>query len=573
MSSLVNARLTTRVMAWSLARDPVSVLTLVLVGFMVAMPVSFLVYASLLSQPPGAAGAHLTLENWALLTRPEHLRAIGNTLQLAFWVTVASVVIGGCLGWLVTRTDMPVRGPITLALVLPVLLSPLLTALAWTVLASPRSGLINVAFHAIVPVEWPLLDIFSMFGMVLVMTLYFVPFVYLVTVGALRGIDSSTEDASRIAGAGVITTLRRVTLPMITPALLSSAMLVFALAAEQLAVPTLLGLEAKVPTLQYEIYVAMIESPGSPTYAATAGTLLMLIAVIGIFVYRRGVGVSRRFVTVSGKATAPKIVRLGALRYPALGLALLYLTAAVVAPYGALLLGSFLKYVSPDLSADSFTLANYQKLSASRSSLAALQNTLVFGVIAASLTVLFGFVIGYLVARRPGKLGRALEIVAALPLSLPAISLGLGLLWAYLFIPIGIYGTAAMLVIAYVTRFTSQSLRTVSASLLQVDPDLELAARIHGASALGAVWSVTRPLLAPAIMAAWVLVFVQTILELSMTIMLYTPRTATAALSIWFAYFGGDTVLAYTLGVIMATIAFVLIFVGQRTFGLLRHIP
>lgn len=554
-------------------KHPGALTALVVVALLVLTPVCFLVYASLLSDAPGSRSAQLTLRNWTTLAAPEHLQALFNTLQLALYVTVASVVIGTILAWLVSRTDLPWAGTFSTLLVLPILLAPLLTALAWTVLAAPRAGFINVVFHRLVPVEWPLFDVYSLGGMVLVMTLYFVPFAYLVVLGALRGVDGSYEDAARIAGAGLLRTLREVTLPVVWPSLASSALLIFALASEQLAVPTLLGLAAHVPTLQYDIYVAMIQSPVNPNYAATAGTLLMAISLVGVVLYRRSLGLSRRFVTISGKATPPRRTKLAGLRYPAVAFVLLYLVASVVAPYGALVLGSFLKFVSPDISPETFTTANYVRLFQDSAMLDSARNSLMYSLIAATVTLVFGGIMSYVIVRQRGWVSQAMDTIATLPLSIPAISLGLGLLWTYIYVPIGIYGTGWILGVAYLTRFNPQSMRTLSASLVQIDPDLEFATRIHGASALRAAWDVTRPLLTPALMAAWVLLFVQMMLEISMTIMLYTPRTATVAISIWFAYFGGQTVLAYTLAVIMATFSFVVILFGQRFFGLLRHVP
>jgi iron(III) transport system permease protein len=299
----------------------------------------------------------------------------------------------------------------------------------------------------------------------------------------------------------------------------------------------------------------------------------MLNSLVGVLLNRRTIGLSRRFVTISGKATPPRRTRLGRLRYLALAVALLYLLAAVVAPYLALVLGSFLKFVSPELSPDTFTLANYARLFQDNAMRDSARNSLMYSLLTATFTLAFSAIVSYLIIRQRGWVSQAMEIVTSLPLSIPAISLGLGLLWTYIYIPVGIYGTGWILGVAYLTRFNPQSMRTLTASLVQVDPDLEFATRIHGASPLRAAWDVTRPLLAPALMAAWVLIFVQMMLEISMTIMLYTQRTATVAISIWFAYFGGQTVLAYTLAVIMATFSFIVILFGQRFFGLLRHVP
>lgn len=547
-------------------------LTLAITAVLIVLPLAFLAYSSFLTANPGSPVAHLSLASWRKLFDPHGRLAILNTLQVGLYVTACSLVLGAFFAWLVSRAEVPWIRQLSVLLVLPMLLSPLLTTLAWTVLASPRAGLLNAAFHHFVPGTTPLLNIFSITGIVLVMTLYFVPFAYLVMIGAMQGVDTSFEDASRVAGAGILTTLRRVTLPVVTPALISAALLIFALACEQLAVPTLLGLEAKVPTLQYEIYLSMLDSPANPNYAAAAGSFLLVITVAGLFLYTRMVGFARRFVTISGKAAGSRRIRLGTWRFGALAVILFYLFLAVVLPYAALILGSLLKYVTPVITPDLLTTSNYRELLSSPSTARALKNTLLFAIVGATAAVAFGVLLSYLTVRRSTRVAPLIEFFAMLPLSVPAISLGLGILWAYLVVPIGVYGTVWILLIAYLTRFSPQGIRSLSSSLIQIDPELELASRLSGASWLRTLRSITLPLIRPALLAAWTLLFVQISLEVSMTIMLYTPKTTTAALGIWFAYFGGDSALAYCLAVIMATVSFLVIIVGQRFYGLLEHV-
>lgn len=552
-----------------------SSLTLVLTLFFVGVPIGFLLYASFLTQAPGAPAARFTLDNWRLMFDPAQREAIVNTMQIALYVTVFSILIAAILAWLVARTDTPFRAQLSLLFVLPMLLSPLLTTLAWVLLGSPRAGLVNSYFMQLMHVKNPLFNVFSLGGIVMVMVLYFVPFAYLVLVSVLQGIDPGLEDASRISGAGVLTTLRRITLPVIAPAIISSALLIFALAAEQLAVPVLIGLQARIPTLQYLIYVSMVDSPTKPNEAATAGCLLMGVTVIGLLLSTRILSASRRYVTVSGKASRPKLVQLGPWRWVAFAFGALYLVLAVAVPYGALVLGSLEKYVTPILNTpDLYTLRNYQDLLTNPNVVLAARNTILYGLVGATLTVAVGLWISQLVIRgRSTGINRGIELVAMLPLAVPAISLGLGLLWAWLFFPIGIYGTATILLLAYLTRLSPQGLRSLSASLVQVDPDLELSARVSGASPPRAFATITLPLLRPALLATWTLIFVQVTLEISMTIMLYTPKTTTAAIQIWFAYFGGNTALSYSMAVVMATFSFLVILLGQRFFGLLRHVP
>lgn len=539
---------------------------------LIGLPIAYLLYTSFRTNAPGAAGAHWTLANWHQLVTGNNVKALVNTVEISAFVTIFSILIAAPLAWLVSRTDMPFRRQFSVLFLLPMLLSPLLMTLAWTGLASPTAGFVNIGWRALPLVGGTLINIYTKAGIVLVMVLYFVPFAYLVLVTALQGVDSSFEDASRVTGAGVITTLRRITLPVIMPAILSAALLIFSLASEQLAVPTLLGPQAQVPTLQYNIYISMVDSPSHPPAAAAAGCFLLLITLVGIVLYGRALGQARRYVTISGKATAPRRIRLGGWRWVGAAFGALYLIVAVAAPYAALILGSLEKFVTPVLNGKVFTLHNYTQLIHDSGTLSSLKNTLIYGLGAATLALIFSSLISYITVRSRARSSRMLELVANLPLAVPAISLGLGILWAYLALPLGIYGTAWILIVAYLTRFSPQGLRSISSSLTQVDPELELAARTTGASPLRAVRDITAPLVRSALMAAWTILFVQVTLEISMTIMLYTTQTSTAAISIWFAYFGGNTTLAYTVAVVLTTFSFLVILVGQRFFGLLRHV-
>lgn len=555
---------------WS---NAVTALTIVVASLLAILPLGFLLFASVLTAAPGAGAATFTAANWAELFSLVHATAIGNTLQIAVYVTSLSVLVGAILAWLVARTDTPFGDELGMLVVLPMLLSPLLTALAWTVLASPRAGLINVIFARLTGATWPLFNIFSIAGIVLVMVLHFAPFAYLIIVSALRGVDPGLEDASRLAGGGVFTTLRRITFPVVTPAIVSASLLIFVLASEQFSVPTLLGVPARIPTLQYEIYSSMVESPTRPNYAASAGSLLLVIAVVGLFMHNRAIRLSRRFVTVTGRSAAPKLVALGPWRFAAVSFAVLYLFLAVLAPYLALVLGSFMKFITPNITPQLFTLDNYKEALSRSDTTLGLQNTLLYAVVAATATVVFGGYLSYLIVRGTSRWSRVVEFVALLPLSVPALSLALGFLWAYLTIPVGVYGTVWILLIAYVTRFTPQGIRNISASLIQIEPELEQSARVHGSSPLRALWRITTPLVRPALLAAWTLLFIQMTLEVSMTVMLYTSQTITAALNVWFANFGGFASLAYSMAVILATLSFAVILVSQRLFGSLRRVP
>jgi len=546
-------------------------LTLALTVVLAVLPIGALLYASVLSDSPGTPGATLTLKSWAQLLTTANLPAMQNTFLVSVCVTVASVAVGAFLAWIVGRTDTPYRRQFRILFILPMLFSPVLTTIAWTILANPRVGLLNDWARHVIPGSWTLVNVYSIGGMVLVESLFFIPFAYLLIVGILDTLNPSLEDASRTAGAGVLTTLRRVTLPLVTPGIAAASLLIFSLASEQFIVPVVIGLRARIPTLQYELYLSMVDSPSRPNYAAAIGCLLLVITIVGFFLNSRATRFQRRFITVTGKASAPKPVALGPWRYLTCGLAILYLLIAVAAPYGTLLLVSLMRYFTPEITPNLFTLQNYAQLASLGTTALALRNTFLYALLAATVTLGLSGGISYLVSRSESRWPRVIGFLAMLPLSVPAISLGLGILWAYLFIPTGVYGTPWILLIAYVTRFMPQGIRGISASLTQIDPELEQAARVHGAGAGRAVAGILVPLARSALLAAWTLIFVQVTLEVSMTLMLYTSKTMTAAIDIWFTYFGGNTNVAFSLAAILATFSFVAIALSQWLFGALRR--
>jgi iron(III) transport system permease protein len=257
-------------------------------------------------------------------------------------------------------------------------------------------------------------------------------------------------------------------------------------------------------------------------------------------------------------------MKLGPWRYLALLFCGLYFFLAVVLPLGALIAGSFMKFMTPNITPALFTLDNYREATQNREAAIGLRNTLVYGIVGATVIALFSSYLSYLVVRRRTRTTTLLGALAMLPASLPSLTLALGILWAYVRLAPWIYGTVWILLLAYLTRLTPYGLRVMSSSLVQIDPDLEHAARLSGSSQLGAFRRVTLPLIRPALFAAWTLLFTHVILEVSMTVLLYTSSTTTMAINVWFANFGGVTTLAYSLSVILAAVGFVMLVLSTR---------
>lgn len=533
------------------------------VGLLVLLPGVYLFYGSV-----HAEGVHgVTLENWrSVYLSPAYLLPFANTLLLSAVVSVLCVVIGVVLAWIVARSDAPGRQQFALLLYLPVMVSPLITALAWVALAAPNAGFLNALLQAFVPAAKETFDVYSFAGVVFVMVLHYVPYAYLAAYVALRTIDASLEDASHVLGAGPLQTARRMTLPLIVPAIASSALLTFVFVAENFSVPTLLGTPVGYATLPSQLYFDLNVAPAHPGLAATAGTMLLLLGLVGTVLHKRISATSRRFVTIGGKGGQHRLVRLGGLRYAATLFCVLYLTLAILLPYLALVVGSFMNYVTATITPTLFTLRNYSQLLSSEY-LDPIKNTLLLSLGGGLVAGLFYVVVAYLIFRMRDRLGSAVEYLTIVPTALPAMVLAIGLLWAFVSLPIPIYGTLWLLGLAYVTRYIGYGVRQSSATMIQIAPELEEAARVSGASAMRAFRDVVLPIMRPAFLSLWMLLVILFSLELSATILLYSPTSMTAVVLLWNQLAAGYTTVAFSIAVLQATAVFVLLAVLNRLFG------
>ncbi len=551
----------------------VRAIVVVLFGLMAILPMGFLGFATFRSDSPGLRTAHFALANWRAMLAPDVFRLVGHTITLSLVTTVGAALLGTCLAWLVARTDMPGRRVMETLLVVPILISPLLTALAWVALAGPNAGLLNVVLGSrLLHLAGPLFNIYTFGGMVFILILYFTPFIYLVTLAAFKSVDPDLEHASLVSGAGILTTMRRVVVPVIRPAILSGALMVFVLASEQFPVPVLLGLSAGYPTVQLEVYTAIIEYPTRPPYAATLAVVLTLLTACLLVVYWRLTRGSRRFVTISGKGFRPCLSRLGSPGWAALGFCTLYLILAVALPYAALVVGSLMSYITPDIRLSLLSLRNYQTIFERPDMLLALRNTLMYGLVGGVVVTMLAALVAWLTVHTRSTAARALELLAMAPLTIPSLAMALGLLWTYLYINIGIYGSAWILLIAYATRYTATGLRILSPTMLQLGPELEESARVHGSSRLRTLLRITLPILRPAILSTWILLFVYIILDISITLFLANARTATLAVQLWEQQAGGFTTISYGTAAILATIGLLAIGLSHRFVGTIRYV-
>jgi iron(III) transport system permease protein len=532
-------------------------------------PIVFLFYATFRTGSPGASGVTLTLRNWLEVYGTfTYWKSFLNTLWLSAAVAAGSVLIGTVLAWIVARTNAPGRDRFGPLLVVPLMASTLVTALAWVALAAPNAGFINALSAQLFGVA-RIVNIYSFTGIVFILVFHYAAFAFISIYAALRSVDAALEEACYILGATPFRTSLNMTFPLIWPSLASTFLLIFIFTAENFAVPTLLGSQINFDNLMYQIYRAMTLEPTKPNLGATAGTMLLSIAIAGTFWQRRIIARAGRYATIGGKGGNQRITDLGRWRPVATAVLVIYLLLAVVIPYCALVFGSFLKFVTPRFRLSLCTLDNYGQLFGS-SYLTALFNSLLLAGLGALVATLVYVFVAHLINRSGGWVGRVVEYAVMIPTVTPSLVLGIGLLWAYVWLPIPVYGTLWILFIGYFTRFAGQGVRQSRSALVQISSELPEAARIAGATPFQTFRDITVPLLRRSIMSIWTLMFIFFFMEVSLTVVLYTPDTITLPILLWLRMSSGFLTQAYALATVEATLIFAFVFIADRFFGILR---
>jgi iron(III) transport system permease protein len=530
--------------------DPAAVIMTVAAAvlfFLVLYPVFWLFFGSFAYGDQPWSGAALA----ALWQLPGIGRAIENTLSLLAGAVPLSFVFALPLVFIVTRTDTPLKGVIEIAALLPFITPPLIGAVAWALLAAPRTGLINVLARQL-GANAPVLNIYSMSGLIFVMALYVSPYVFLTVQAVMHRMDASLEQAALISGASPWRMVFGIVLPLSMPAILSAGILVMTRIIEEFAIPGVLGAPTGIYTITtYVYYQAVSYVPPRYEVAAVLASLLMGLTALLLGLQSRILG-GRSFTTVTGKGHAPRLLRLGPWRWVTLVYALVYLGLTVGLPYVVLLYAALISQWGAAPVPRNLTLANVAStfdpgLTAS----SGLLNSLVLAFAGATFATLLTLVISYMIAKARSWKRGILEFVSSIPLTMPGPVIAVAMLWAYLHEPFVLYGTLWILLVAYVTHYLPYGVRTITGSFRQISPELERAASACGASRLAAFRDILLPLVRPGILAGWMLMFVSMIRELSSSIFLFVPGTETTAvtmLEMWQeARFSGVAVLALTL--------------------------
>ena len=523
---------------------------------LVLLPLAFLVAGSVTADE----GVTLVHFREAVSSRL-YVQALRNSLILGAATALLSVAVGLPLAWAVSRTNVPGKKFIHLTAIVSYLTPPFLTAIAFVNLFSPRAGLVNGFMRDVLGLPALTFDVFSMAGLILVTVPHTFPFVYLLASSALESVDASMEESAQILGAGRWRTALAVTGPLVAPAILSGALVAFVNAIALFGSQAIVGLPGRVFTLPTRIY-ALFDYPPQYGLASALSLIFVALTVAALYLQRRYLA-RRSYVTLGGKGSRPQLIDLGTARWGVLGFCVAVFIVAVAAPYVTLLAVSVSRswglhfWENLTLQHYRFVLLEYDVTRR------AIVNSLILASATATLAVLIGSFVGWLDLRTALRGRKLLDYASLVPLGLPGIVVAVALIQFWLRVPLPIYGTLLIILLAYTGRFIPLGVRSANAAFRQIDPTLEETARVTGAGWLRTFRSVTLPLARPGLFAGWLLVFVPALQELSASVLLFSSGSITLAVAVYNLYETGAlgpvaalaivTMVIITAAIVLAT--------------------
>lgn len=515
--------------AWVMAG--VTVITL----FLVLPPLYSVIQTSLYTTTFTGELDQFTLRYYEDLLR--ELRVLGpflNTLYFSVGSAVLATLFGGTVAWIVTRTDTPLRGLGYFTAFASFGTPFILYTIGWLLLlgkAGPVNHWLKILFNQSVPV----INVYSLAGMIFIEALLWSPFVFLMLAASFRSMDPSLEEASAACGAKVWQTMRRISLRLMLPAFFSVLLLIFIRAFEAFEIPALVGLPGDIRVLTTAIYLDAQRLPPQYGNAGAFSVLLMLVVAATLYLYFRVTRDGDRFHTVTGKGFRPAVIQLGRWRYVAAAGLLFYSFVLLVVPFLIILWASFLPfYMQPSLEGIArFTLKNYILALNFPKITESIKNSILLGLCSATLVMVLTMLASWILVRSKLRGRWLLDLLTTLPLLFPGIVMGLAIVRFYLNVPIPVYGTLWILLIAFVTRYIPYGLRYTHSGLLQLHKELEEASYVSGASWLNCMRRITLPLIMPSFLGGWVFVFLLSAKELSMSILLVSPNTPVVSVAIY----------------------------------------
>lgn len=530
-------------------------ITAAVIAYLTLVPLAMLLYGSVKSGPPGVAG-ELTLKNYIALFQNWRLgSALLNSLIFSAGSSFLAFAGGLYLAWMTERTNIPWRGAIYTCILVPMIVPGILTTVGWIILFGRRSGVINLFATQVLGLDQPL-ELNNMPGMIWVQGTDDIPLAFLLLAAAFRSMDPSLEEAAMVAGSGILRTTLRITMRVLLPAVLAVWMISFVRAIETFEVPALIGMPAGILVFATEVYLATKSVPTDFGLASTFAVVYLAITTVGVVLYLRWTAASEQFATITGKGFRPTAYNLGRSRVPLALVSLFVCLIMFILPVLVVLWSSFLPfYMAPSISAfGSLTLENYRDLWNLPMVHRALWNSFVLGISSSTIVMLLTAIVAWIIVRTKWRGKGALDFLAFSPIAMPGLVLGIAILWLYLVLPVPVYGTLWILLIAYVTRYLPYGMRACSSSMLQIKKELEEASEASGAKWLSTFRRVILPLLAPGFVAGWIYVITHSFRELSTSIMLYRSGTEVISIVLFELWDGGQYPQLAALGMVLIAI-------------------
>jgi len=533
--------------------------TILLVGYLALVPIGYLIWQTFI------VGGRVSTRNFGdAYSAFEIGTLVRNSFVYAIGSTIVSLAVGTVFAYLVVRTDIRLKGLIFAGSLVPVVIPNILQTIAWIYLLSPRTGIYNKALEPILGEGF--FDVFSMAGMIFVEGISLAPLCFLLLFAAFRSMDPSLEESAIMSGGSRVQTFRKVTLPLVRPSLFAAALIMMVRALEAFETPALLGMPQRIYVFTSLIWNVLRDYPPSYGQAGAYSISLLLITTAGVVAQSRLSAKGRKYQTVTGKGFRPHPIELGRARLPLTLVTLGYFLATIVIPALMLVFVSFQPYYS-GVDGESFsrmTLRSYRAVLTDPEVLGATRNTAILALTTATTVMFTMAIVSWFVVRSRVRGRAVLDVLTFLPITVPGIVLGVALLVVYLRVPIPIYGSMWILLIAYFTRFMPYGIRYASTSAVQIGSELEESAYSSGASWWQTFRRVDLPLLMPGLLAGWIYIVMVSTRELSSSLLLYSPGDEVLSVLIWQRWEGGQFTELSAIGVLMIVVLGLFVTVAQK---------
>ena len=531
---------------------------LIIVDFMLVFQVLPMVYLIIKAFFPEGSFTFDVFQR--LYTYQMNLGALKNTLIAATVTMVLGTLIAFPLAWLVGRTNLLGKKFFRSLFVLTYMVPPYVGAMAWLRLLNPNVGTMNQFFRMIFGLgDTPgPLNIYTLGGLIWVLTTFYYPYAFITISRAMEKMDPSLEEAARVSGASPLRTVFTITLPMMTPSLIAGALLVFVAAMSCYGIPSIIGAPGKVHTVTTRIIE--YNGLGAQGISDATGLAVFLMALAILILYLSDFVVARKqYITVSGKATRPNIVDLGKWRVPLTVLVSLFATIVVLIPFATILTTSFKIDVGKSLfDSENFTLTQWQTIFSRSETMSCLKNSLIFGVVTATVGIVVACTMSYLLQRTKIRGRKLPDFLITLGSGTPSVVIALGLIMTMKGdFGVNIYNTAYIMIVAYLIKYLMMGMRTVVSAMSQIHVSLEECSQISGASWTRTMLKITGPLIFPSIAAGWFLIFIPSFYELSMTTLLYSNSTKTIGFQLYeyWTFTSQPQSCAMAFGILMIVVA------------------